>query len=1098
MLEKKLYLKKLYIKMKNKFLLLSISLFSTFLYAQTDYSFTYNNDSIINKGVKLHDEEKYNEAITEYNKIKTIDPLFLKAQYEKAMSLSALEKNDELRALLENLYSTKRMQETPDLYIAYGNFLSDNKEFETAEKVFTECEKYTPNSSILLFNKAILYIRKEEHQKAIDTLEKLITYNPNYASAHYFLGILAYENGKITEGSLALLAYLTVAPTGKYAEDSILKLNAKFGENYLDKNKYVFSKSGDNFQEIEEVLRSQLPLKKAYKVKSEIDDVIIRQVQAIAEYSVEHKMENGFFETTYIPFLKDIVQKKQFEGFSYYILLGMEEKIGKKLTSQKKTITNFYDNYLLKDFWANYGKRKLEHFGKEEEVIITYKNNIPAYVGPEVNGKKEGKFKLLDDDGDISGELLVKEDELDGLQKYYKKGKLTETKTFSKGKLSGLYTKYYDNGTIEFEGEYKEDKYDGMSKSYHVNGGKNCEVNFVDDERDGKMTCYFTNGKLKSETTYSKGKLNGTYTEYNEVGDIIEKYNYKDDLLDGKYVTYYDGKIIKTEADYVAGKIQTTYKKYYANGTLEQENKYENGKIKSVTYFEATGKKTSESQFNDKEEIESYIYYDDNEKKYFEEKYKSGELKSGLQYSNSNPKPIEVNLTKKAFAIKDLNNKEIVSGEFEKGKKNNEWKYYYSNGLLKEVYNYKQGKLDGLCTLYNPRGYVTKKLYYKDDKVIGVCENYENGRLKSVYNYENDVPNGPYKFLYPDGTISSEGYLVNNELNYIRKNYWSNGTISSIDKFTDDVLTEYESYTNKGQKENSVNYLNRTGKFTVTSNNGSTIVTSDLVNGERNGKYIAKESLGNTIAELSYLNGVKHGEYKYYSPMGTLQSTDNYYCGKQHGKSIDNDLVGNLRLIEETIFGEEYGKTTRFYHNKSKLFEYSKVNNRIENDYTYYNQKGEPVAIIGFQNNKAIYYISKNKTGELVDKSIIKDETATITSAYPNGKVAFKVNLVKGNFEGQLQINSLEGKPEFEVNYTKGLPNGDRIEYYSNGNIYKKERFANNNYDGTQEYYKEDGKKWLIVNYKDDEFHGNTEIYTNGKLTITKKYDSDELVEIIK
>lgn len=104
-------------------------------------------------------------------------------------------------------------------------------------------------------------------------------------------------------------------------------------------------------------------------------------------------MQNGFFETTYIPFLKDIVQKKQFEGFSYYILLGMEEKIGKKLTSQKKTITSFYDNYLLKDFWANYGKRKLEHFGKEEEVIITYKNNIPAYVWSRSKWKKRRKIQ---------------------------------------------------------------------------------------------------------------------------------------------------------------------------------------------------------------------------------------------------------------------------------------------------------------------------------------------------------------------------------------------------------------------------------------------------------------------------------------------------------------------------------------------------------------------------------------------------------------------------------------------------------------------------------------------------------------------------------
>ena len=117
---------------------------------------------------------------------------------------------------------------------------------------------------------------------------------------------------------------------------------------------------------------------------------------------------------------------------------------------------------------------------------------------------------------------------------------------------------------------------------------------------------------------------------------------------------------------------------------------------------------------------------------------------------------------------------------------------------------------------------------------------------------------------------------------------------------------------------------------------------------------------------------------------------------------------------------------------------------------------------------------------------------------YPNGKMAIQLNLVKGNFEGKIVINNDLGKPEFEVNYLKNLLNGDRLEYYGNGNVYKKERFKNNNFEGLQEYYKEDGKPWLSVEYKNDELHGNTLIYKEGKLIVTKKYDSDELVEIIK
>lgn len=1085
--------------MKKILLLLTTLLVNFTGFGQKDYTIVYNNDSIIKRGIALHDKEKYVDAIAEYDKINALDPQFLKAQFEKALSLSKAEKKSEVKLLFENLYSGNKMQDEPDFYTLYGSFLSDTKEYVLADKIFTEGEKFLPNSSNFLYNKAILHIRKEEQQKAIDILKKVIIGNPNYPSAHYFLGILALENGKITEGTLALLSYLMIAPTGRYAEDAILKLNKKFGENFLEKNKYVFSKTGDNFEEFEVILRNQLPLKPAYKVKSEIDDVIIRQVQALSDYSLEHKIQDGFFETTYLPWLRDLSEKKQFEGFSYYILLGMEEKLGKKLTSQKKKINNFYDDYYSKNFWNIFSLRKQEHFGKTEDVKITFNKNIPQYVGTYTNNVMDGKFKLLDADGNLSAELFVKKDALEGIQKYVdKKGTITSTKNFKEGKLDGLTTSFYKNGNIEIESEYKDDKYNGVSKSYHENGGKNCEVSFVNDERDGKMICMFENGIIKTETNYTLGKLNGPYKEYNEVGDLIETYNYKNGELDGKYFVYYDSKLIKNEAEYSNGKVQGSFKKYYSNGVLEQENKFVNGKIKTATYYNATAKKSAEAIYDDKEEMESYSYFDADEKKYFEEKYRSGELKTGLQYSNIDQKPVEINLTKKTFEIKNLDGSVRVTGEFEKGKKVNEWKFYNESGVLKEKNLYKKGKLNGVSQVYNKRGLLTKILNYVDDEVSGVYEGYENGVLTNSYNYEKDKPNGPYKILTPEGKISTQGYLINNDLNYTRESFWPNGNLSSSEKFNDDTLLEYSYFTTKGTKENTIIYKNRTGNFTDKFYDGTTIVNCEMKNGLRNGPYLAKDASGNKLVELNYRNGLKHGAYTMYGPLGAVQSTYNYYCGKINGKSSENDLVGNLRITDEYKFGDEYGITTRYYHNKAKIFDYTQINDIREGNYTYYNLKGEPLLIVGYQDNIAKYYIIKNKTGELIDKIPLKKETASIVSSYPNGKKAVEINFNKGNIEGLFAIYSQEGKPLYTANYTNDLLNGERVEYYENGKIYKKEKFINANFDGLQEYYKEDGSKWLFANFKNDELQGNVEIYTNGKLTLTKKYESDELVQIIK
>ncbi len=1089
---------KLNSKMKKLLFVLFIGYFSN-SYSQTDYSFVYNNDLILKKGVSLYEEKKYADAIKEYEKIIKVDPKYLDVQYEKAMALAALEKKDELKAFFEDLHAKNLMPEFPTLYTLYGSFLSDQKEYDQSEKIFSEGEKYLPNSSNFLYNFAILYIRKEESQKAVDLLERIITNDPNHGSSHYLLGAIALDNGKIAEATLAMMSYLIIAPNGRYAEKAIQNLNAKYGQNYLGKNKIIFSKSGDNFEEIEVILRNQLPLKSAYKVKSEIDDVIIRQIQAVAEYALEHKMGDGFFETLYIPWIKDMMEKQRFEAYSYYILQSMEEKIGKKLTSKKKLMIDFSDNYVLGDFWNYFGKRKMDIFGTQQEVIVTIKNQVPYLIGPQIDGKSEGRYKYLDGDGNLAGDLNFKNNELDGYQKYFdNKGTLIEEKSFKNGKVDGTRTAYYSNGLKSVVENYTDGVLNGLGTSYYVNGGKQCEVNFAKGEREGKLTCLYPNGSLKSESNYVNGKLNGLYTKYNEVGDITETYTCINDLIDGKYMEYYDGKLVSSEANYADGKIKDFYKTYYSNGTLEKESTYEGGKIKkSVSYF-PNGKKSSESLYNDKEELETYNYFDSNGNKYFEEKYKSGELKSAVQYAKNNPKPIEISLSSKPFVMKDFDGNPLAAGNFEKGKKTGEWNHHFISGAKRLQEFYTQGNQNGLSHDYNKNGSINAIRNYSNDSLNGLYEVYENGRLDRNYSYEKGSQNGPYKTFYTNGTLKSEGFLVNGGTNFEKIYYWQNGTISKKEQYIEDVMTFSERYDSKGEKYNSIDCKNKTGKFTMSYNNGATTVANELVNGELNGKLLEKDKFNNPITETEFSNGQRHNGYKEYGPLGTIFRESTFYAGKMNGLDKIYDIVGNLRYVNENTFGDENGKLTRFYHNKSKMQECNQLNGSIEGDYTYFNQKGEPLLIVGYQDNIIKYYIKKNKTGELNEKVEIIGQTAEIASTYPNGKTAIQMNIVKGNFEGKLTINNELGKPEYESKSTNNLLNGERVEYYANGNVYKKERFVNGNFEGLQEYFKEDGKPWLTAEYKNDELHGNVLIYNDGKLTTTKKYDSDELVEIIK
>lgn len=1081
--------------MKNLLAALVFGLCST-TYAQTDYTVVYDGDAYLSEGIRLYDEEKYAEAIKQFDKIVKTDPIFYTAQYEKAMALAAGEDKEAAKAFYENALERGYMQEAPDFYMSYASFLSDRKEYEKSEKMFLEAQKLYPDSSVLLYNMALLYVRKDERQKSVDLLEKAITINPNHVGSHYLLGLIALEDGRAVEGTMALLAYLTLSPESSVSPEIIVKLNAKFADNYTEKSKLVFSKTGDNFEDIDVILRNSLPLRNAYKVNSEFDDIIIRQVQAVIEYAAEHKVQDGFFETTYVPWLADMAKKKQFEGFSYYILSSMKEQLGKKLTAHNKKAQAFTEKYLSNDFWQVFAKRKVDLFGKQEEVVVYLNEGRPYLLGKVANGKKEGKYKVLNTNGNMVSELNFVSDMAEGVQKYYDyKGRLTEEKEYKNNKLNGKRTTYFDNGNVSLVETYKDDMLQGVSTSYYINGGKACEGNFAAGERDGNLICYNENGTKKSETGYSNGKLNGRHVMYDKAGNISLEQSFKMEKRDGRAVEYYDGKVLKSEIEYKDGAAVSSYRKYFPDGTLNEQTDFVNDVPTKGLYNFANGKKSYEAIYDKAGYVTSYDYYNDNGELYYQENYKNGEMKAGSQYVAGNAKPVEVPV-KGTYTIKTIDGITLSTGKYEKGKKTGDWDYYFRTGVLRNKETYKNGVQSGKSFVYNDDGRLYSISNYANDSLQGVYEKYDYGDLSYTYYYNHGVANGPAKAFFSNGKVSSESFYINDELYSKRYDYWQNGNPSEITTYVDGVAVKMESFSVDGKKEVEIDYANKNGKVSHLYYNGAIIHDFTLANGVLNGKYTVKEKSGALVIEGNYLNGSRHGKYVKNGPAGSPLLERNYYTGREHGMSKFYDIAGNLRREDVYIFGSETGSNTTYYGSKGKLSESMVYDEDKEGEVKYYNHKGEVVLILGYQRNALVYYTTPGKDGKFTDKKPVTGQTAKIVSLYPNGKTAMEVNFVKGNMDGKFLISSAEGKPEYECTYDKGLLKGTRIEYYANGKIYKKENFRNSSFDGVQEFFKEDGKPWIVAEYKNDQMHGPCKIYTNGTLSQTKHYDSDVLIEI--
>lgn len=122
--------------------------------------------------------------------------------------------------------------------------------------------------------------------------------------------------------------------------------------------------------------------------------------------------------------------------------------------------------------------------------------------------KKNGWYKMYDENGILFLEREYKNDRRSGVEKTY-----------------------YENGQVESESILRDSKYDGPFTYYFEDGKLKQEGQFVDDQMDGLLKTYYNNGNLKEEVMLEASMTKGPFKEYNENGTIKTEgtYNYKED-----------------------------------------------------------------------------------------------------------------------------------------------------------------------------------------------------------------------------------------------------------------------------------------------------------------------------------------------------------------------------------------------------------------------------------------------------------------------------------------------------------------------------------------------------------------------------------------
>lgn len=157
---------------------------------------------VYQQAAKYSDDDLDEYAYDEYMSIDENDTAYFEAQFYAVITASDLGRYDtvitnSLEALSHPLYNKYRHEFQNYICYAYVQ----KKEFDAAIESFEEPLKEFPNYYLIHFNYARALYLSGRFQDALTAYQICISLNPNFAAAHYYLGIMCEEAGEKTRSA---------------------------------------------------------------------------------------------------------------------------------------------------------------------------------------------------------------------------------------------------------------------------------------------------------------------------------------------------------------------------------------------------------------------------------------------------------------------------------------------------------------------------------------------------------------------------------------------------------------------------------------------------------------------------------------------------------------------------------------------------------------------------------------------------------------------------------------------------------------------------------------------------------------------------------
>lgn len=471
------------------------------------------------------------------------------------------------------------------------------------------------------------------------------------------------------------------------------------------------------------------------------------------------------------------------------------------------------------------------------------------------------------------------------------------------------------------------------------------------------------------------------------------------------------------------------------------------------------------------------------------------------------------------------NGKISSEGTLHNGKPDGYWKTYYQSGILKSEGGRKNFQLDSVWKFYNEQGMLTSELHYKAGKKNGLKKTYDNkeGYLTLSENYENDIKQGntieyhvpllPTIKLgktkkiapYVNGLEEGQGFEYTPDSTLITITQYKMGYIQKEERFnrTDrDGLKQgiWKEFYPTGTVKKETNYLNDkidgyVKEYSITDN---LIKSSKYINGveQTDVPELAKPEFktelyknGVVKREGAFINGKAEGTHKEYSPEGELTKTLVYSKGVVVAEGVVDSLdnkqgfwkeyyaTGNLRAVGDYLHNKRVGDWT-FYYENGKIEQVGKYDNKgkAQGIWKWYypcytpcfKDTGKIKAIENYVNNLLEGdYIEYNDSGRVTTKGkyFNNKKEGFWTLEYYEYKEEGKY--IEGNRDGEWRHYYVSnGKLRFKGSFVDDEPDGPQVFYYQNGNKRQEGSYAGGLQEGEWNYYDENGILILTITFK--------------------------------